>query len=675
MRQQAIATAAAQQQRLPGIGGQVMRGLGAALQVDQRGDGLAVTAATGQQAHRGRIHPPVAAKHQQRVDTATGKGGQQGVTRLELQATDLHLVALQGTYPALLADHHRHRLVNHLDLGHGLLLGLDQRAPRVAMQLGIGFDFLDHGALQGGRVGQDVLELALLAAQCGQFLFDLDGFQAGQLAQPDLEDVFGLAVAQAKALDQRRLGLVAGADDADHLVDVEQHQLPALEHMDAVEHLVEPETRAPLHRLQAEGDPLAEHLAQALLRRSAVSAHHGQVDGGRALQAGVGQQRGDQLLLGHGAALGLEDQAHRGVLARFIAHRIQHRQQRGLELHLVCAQGLLAGLDLGVAELLDLFQHLLRAGAWRQFGHHQLPLAAGHVLDLPASAHLEAAAACGIGGADVLGAADDLAAAGVVGAGQQCGQAVVGQGVVLDQRNGRRGHLAQVVRGHLGGQAHGDATGPIQQHKGQPCGQLARLLGGAVVVGDKVDRAFVHLVQQQPGDGGQAGLGVAHRRRAVTVSRAKIALAVHQRVALGKVLRHAHHGVVGGLVTVGVIAAQHIAHHPRTLDGLRATGRGEGQAHALHGVEDAPLHRFLAVTHIGQRPALDHAECVLQVGPFGVVRQAHRIGARGFRDREQVGHGAGTWGSVASGGAAGVKGGRQRPGCAGRVLAPASTSR
>jgi hypothetical protein len=108
----------------------------------------------------------------------------------------------------LLADHHGDRLVDHLDLGHGPLLGLDQRAAVVAMGLGVGLDLADQGAPQRRRAAQDLLQPALLGAQRLQLLLDLDRFQPRQLAQADLEDVLGLAVAQVEAGDQRRLGLV-----------------------------------------------------------------------------------------------------------------------------------------------------------------------------------------------------------------------------------------------------------------------------------------------------------------------------------------------------------------------------------------------------------------------------------------------------------------------------------
>ena len=166
-------------------------------------------------------------------------------------------------------------------------------------------------------------------------------------------------------------------------------------------------------------DPLDEDLAQALQRRPAVAADHRQVDRRRALEAGVREQRVDQFLRRDRAALGLEDEAHRRVAARLVARGVEHAEDRRLQLQLLGAQRLLAGLDLRVGELLDLLEHPLRARAGRQLGDDQLPLAAREILDLPARAHLEAAAAGGVGVADVGGAADDLAAAGKVGAGDR----------------------------------------------------------------------------------------------------------------------------------------------------------------------------------------------------------------------------------------------------------------
>ena len=161
-----------------------------------------------------------------------------------------------------MADHHRHRLVQHLNLEHGFFLGLDQGSARVGEGFGVGLDLFDHQATQSGGAGQDVFQPLAFVAQPRQFLLDLDGFEPRQLAQPNVQDVFGLPLRQRKTRHQGGLGLVRLADDGDYLVNIKQHQLPPLKDVDAVQHLVEPVARAPLDGGLAEFDPLQQHLAQ-----------------------------------------------------------------------------------------------------------------------------------------------------------------------------------------------------------------------------------------------------------------------------------------------------------------------------------------------------------------------------------------------------------------------------
>ena len=93
-------------------------------------------------------------------------------------------------------------------------------------------------------------------------MLNLDGFQPGQLPQPDFQDVFGLPVAQGKTLYQRRLGLIGLPDDGDHLVNVAQHQLPTFQNMDAVQDLVQAVLGAPLHSRLPKRYPFHQYLAQ-----------------------------------------------------------------------------------------------------------------------------------------------------------------------------------------------------------------------------------------------------------------------------------------------------------------------------------------------------------------------------------------------------------------------------
>lgn len=84
--QETVAARARQQQRGAGRAGKVMQHLGARLQLDQRGDRLAVAARTGQHRHRNGIQATVAAKHQQGIDGATFKRAVQRIAGLEGKA-------------------------------------------------------------------------------------------------------------------------------------------------------------------------------------------------------------------------------------------------------------------------------------------------------------------------------------------------------------------------------------------------------------------------------------------------------------------------------------------------------------------------------------------------------------------------------------------------------------
>jgi hypothetical protein len=79
-------------------------------------------------------------------------------------------------------------------------------------------------------------------------------------------------------------------------------------------------------------------------------------------------------------------------------------------------------------------------------------------------------------------------------------------------------------------------------------------------------------------------------------------------------------------------AAQHVADHAGAFDGLGTGGTigpTKAQTHARHAVQNAALHRLLAVTHIGQGAAFDDAERVLEVSALGVRRQAVLVSGLG----------------------------------------------
>ena len=178
---------------------------------------------------------------------------------------------------------------------------------------------------------------------------------------------------------------------------------------------------------------------------------------------------------------------------------------------------------------------------------------------------------------------------------------------------------------NFSGQTHRNATGTVHQHKGQTRRQLPWLFGGAIVVGNEIDSALVYLIQQQSGDFGKTCFCVAHGRGAIAIAAAKVALAINEWVTLAEVLRHAHQCIVSSLVAMGVEAAQHITYHARTFNRLGTRGARKAQSHARHGIQNAPLHWFLTITHIRQGTALDHAQCIFKVGALRISGQIQRV--------------------------------------------------
>ncbi|KAF1057381.1 MAG: hypothetical protein GAK45_02458 [Pseudomonas citronellolis] len=249
----------------------------------------------------------------------------------------------------------------------------------------------------------------------------------------------------------------------------------------------------------------------------------------------------------------------------------------------------------------------------RQRGDHDVA-----VLHTVHGTHAHRAAAGLVDFLQVGARGDDFRLGGEIRAGHvfdQVGDAGVG---LVEQTYAGGGDFTQVVRRHVGGHAHGDAGGAVEQQIGQPRWQHGRLVHRAVEVRHPVRGALAQLGEQGFGITRQTCLGVAHRGEGLRIVRCTpVALAVDQRVAIGERLRHQHHGFVAGRIAVRMVLAEHVAHRPR---GLLVLGIGV-QAQLAHGVDDAPLYRLQAVADMRQGAVHDHVHGVVQIGLFGEVGQ------------------------------------------------------
>ncbi len=217
-------------------------------------------------------------------------------------------------------------------------------------------------------------------------------------------------------------------------------------------------------------------------------------------------------------------------------------------------------------------------------------------LVLPFAANADAALPRLVDLANLFLAVGDLAAGREVGTLDVLEQVLGLELAVVDERDRGLAHLTQVVGRDVGRHPDRDAGATVDEQVRDLRRQYDRLFCRAVVVGTEVDGSLLDLAQQLGGERGEPCFGVAIGGRRIPVDRTEIAVAVDQQLSHRERLRHADHRVVARRVAVGMELAEHVADDGRALAMFDV--RVEVQD-GIHRVEDAPLHRFEAVAHVG----------------------------------------------------------------------------
>ena len=483
----------------------------------------------------------------------------------------------------------------------------------------------DRGDALGPRedveqVGDDVHHFAVLGE-------DLVLLQTGEALQAQFEDGlrlhFGEAVAlrrQAEAfgqilgaigvghrarqhlLDQhrapgarqQRLARVGGRrrslDEGDDLVDVRQCHRQPFEDVAAFARAAQFVHGAPRDHLAAVREKAVEQFAQIQRARAAIDQRH-HVHAESVLQLGLLEQLVEHHV-GHFTALEFDHHAHAGLvglvadfadaLDLLVVDQFGHALQQGALVHLVRQLVDDDGLAVGAAG------DVLEVGAR---AHH-------HAATPGAVAVMHASQAVDETGGREVRRLDDLDQGFEIGVG-------FGQ-----QFEAGIDHLAEVVRRNVGRHADRDARRAVDEQVGNARRQDQRLGFGAVVVGAEIDGFLVDVEQQFVADARHADLGVTHRRRAVTIDRAEVALTIDQHVAQREILRHAHDGVIDRLVAVWVVLTDHVTDDTRRFLVWLVPVVGQ----LVHRIQHAPMHRLEAVARIRQRTPDDHAHRVIEVG-------------------------------------------------------------
>ncbi len=511
-------------------------------------------------------------------------------------AAVLAAVGLQG-HPAdvaAFADHHQDLFLRNqvLDGDLGGLLGQDTGTPAVAVAGNQFPQFCLDEFQHLLRVSQDVLQFGDAPQGLLILFLDLFPLQRRQPAQLQIQDGLGLDLGQLEAPDQvgpGRLGVLGTANGLDHFVQIFQGDAQPFQDVGTASGPAQFEATPPDDDLLAVGDIVLEHPLERQETRLGAVHQRQEVYGKGNLHLGELEELvEDDLRLGF--PLQGDDDAHTAAV-RFVA-------QVG---------------DVAQAVLFDQFGDAFQEAGLvhlvRKFGNDDAGAAAAGLLDVGFGPDDKVPLACTVSRPDAF-LAQDNAAGGKIGAGEDAHKVLGGGLGLFDEQRKGGADLAQVMGWDIGGHAYGDAGDAVQEEVGNSSREDEGFLQSSVKVGAKVHRFLLDVAEHLLGDGGQAGFGIALGGGGISVDAAKVALAVHQRIAHGKILGHPHHGLVDGGVAVGMVAAQRIAD-----DAGAFLERGVVlQPQLVHHIDDAPLHRLEAIAHVGQGPGHDDAHRVIEVG-------------------------------------------------------------
>ena len=433
-------------------------------------------------------------------------------------------------------------------------------------------------------VRENRLVLGDRGEQLRELVGELVALEADELVEAHLENRVDLEVGKAETLEKARLRLVARlrrADDRDDFVEVVDCEKEAVDDVLPRLRLLKLEARAACDDLEAVvGVAAAVVLEIQDLRAAAVDREHDCAEGGLELRVLVEVVEDD---FAHRVALYVDDDPD--VLLRLVAyvayaldHLVLDEVGHVLDhLGLVDGVGNLGDDDALAAVLLDF----------------DLGLAANSQLAAPELVHR---------GDSVVAA--DLRASREVRPLDELHEVVDGASLaVLHVVVNAVAKLVQVVRRDVRSHADGDAGRAVKKEVRELCGENRRLLERFVEVRHHVDGVLLEIVEKFVRHALHPDFGVTHRRSAVSVYRAEVAVSIDEWDSEREVLRHADDSVVYRGVAVRVVLADHFADDACGLHVFDASGRAE----LVHGEEAAAVDWLHSVAGVWKCAPDDYA--------------------------------------------------------------------
>ena len=130
---------------------------------------------------------------------------------------------------------------------------------------------------------------------------------------------------------------------------------------------------------------------------------------------------------------------------------------------------------------------------------------------------------------------------------------------IVNQRDSCIDDFGEIVRRNFRRHADGDSIGAIDEKVRNAGGKNVRLNLTAVIVGMKIDRIFIEIVEQRGCDLRQLRFRITIRGGRIAIDRAKISLTKNQRIPHRPGLGEAHQSVIHREVAMRMVLAHHFA--------------------------------------------------------------------------------------------------------------------
>ena len=126
-------------------------------------------------------------------------------------------------------------------------------------------------------------------------------------------------------------------------------------------------------------------------------------------------------------------------------------------------------------------------------------------------------------------------------------------------------HLSHVVRRNIGGHTNRDTGSSVHEKVRYGRRKHHRLAGIFIIRCLMIDRLFFKVSHHRRAHMSQAGLGISHRRRSITLNRSEVPLTINERFSHRPRLGHIDQSGINRPITMRVILTHGLTHNTGAL--------------------------------------------------------------------------------------------------------------